>query len=92
MKILNAVTIISFLAVSACSLGKPSDDDCEKFADHMVELTIKEVGIEGMEDVIREEAMKQRPEFVKACKEEGTKGEVDCALKADSLDALAKCE
>lgn len=90
MKILNAVTIISLLAVSAC--GKPSDDDCEKFADHMVELTVKEVGIEGMEDAIREEAMKQRPEFVKACKEEGTKSEVDCALKADSLDALSKCE
>ncbi len=90
MKTLKAVSILSILFVGACA--KPSDADCEKFADHMIELTVKEVGIEGMEDAIREEAAKQRPEFVKTCKEDGTKGEVDCALKADSLDALSACE
>ncbi|MEZ4450688.1 MAG: hypothetical protein R3B09_14495 [Nannocystaceae bacterium] len=78
------------LTLGACG-GKPSEDDCKKFADKVVELTVK--GQEGAAAEMAKgmiEAMK--PEMIKECQEKGQKSEIDCALKAESLEDLEKCD
>ena len=77
------------LTLGACG-GKPSEDDCKKFADKVVELTAKSqdgAAAELAKSML--EAMK--PEMIKECQEKSTKAEIDCALKADSMEALEKC-
>jgi hypothetical protein len=79
------------LFLAACA-GKPGDDECEKFADKMIELSVKDMAPEGMEEMMKAEMTKQRPDFVRMCKEEGTKTEVACVLGVSSMDEMKKCE
>ncbi|MBK8260521.1 MAG: TIGR04454 family lipoprotein [Nannocystis sp.] len=80
---------VASLTLGACG-GKPSEDDCKKFADKVIELTSK-----GQDAAAAElakgmlEGMK--PEMIKECVEKGTKAEVECVLKADTMEALEKC-
>ncbi len=78
-------------ALTAC---KASEADCEKLGDKIVELTIKDAKDQGLpEDLLKSAAEAGKAEVVKQCKAEPpTKSEVDCALKAESIDALTKCE
>ncbi len=78
------------LSLGACG-GKPSEEDCNKFADKVVELTVK--GQEGAAaDMAKSMIEAMKPEMVKECKEKGTKAEIDCALKAESLEDLEGCD
>ena len=77
------------LAVGACS-GKPSEDDCKKFADHFATLMTK--GQEGpAAEITKQVADGMKGDLVKECVEKGTKAEIDCALKAASMEDLEKC-
>lgn len=65
------------LTLGACG-GKPSEDDCKKFADKVVELTAKSqdgAAAELAKSML--EAMK--PEMIKECQEKGTKAEESTA-------------
>lgn len=78
------------LAVGACS-GKPSKDDCEKFAEHFATLMTK--GQEGPNaEITKQVADGMKGELVKKCVEEGTKAEVDCVLKTTSMEEVEKCD
>jgi hypothetical protein len=80
--------LLAVLVVGACA--KPTEADCERLADHVIDLMVKDVGVEGMEDAIREEAEKERPKLVEECKG-GTKAEVECLLEAQSREDMEKC-
>ncbi len=78
------------LSLGACG-GKPSEEDCIKFADKVVELTLQ--GQEGpAADSVKSMVETMKPEIVKECKVTGTKAELDCAAKATSLADLEKCD
>lgn len=96
MKIRSTLSALSLttlvLSLAACS--KPTEADCEKLGDHVVELMAKELGGEGdgpVADAIREEATKERGALVKECRENGSKSEVECIMKAQSLADIEKC-
>ena len=76
------------LAVGACG-GKPSEDDCKKFADHFATLMTK--GQEGpAAEITKQVADGMKGDLVKECVDKGTKAEIDCALKAASMEDLEK--
>ena len=80
--------------------GSPTEADCDKFADKMAELTVKQVAEEGKSDDPAADAMGEaaatiaaeasKPELKKVCMEEGTKAEVECVLKATSMGQVEK--
>ena len=77
------------LAVGACG-GKPSEDDCKKFADHFATLMTK--GQEGpAAEITKQVADGMKGELIKECVDKGTKAEIDCALKAASMEDFEKC-
>ena len=91
MKTLEPLALLSLFVLGACA--KPTEADCEKMADHVTDIMIKET-TEGMDDsikdAIREEAQKERGKLVEECKT-SSKAEVDCFLKAQSLEDIQGC-
>jgi small lipoprotein (TIGR04454 family) len=84
-----AASFAASLAVGACG-GKPSEDDCKKFADHFSTLMTK--GQEGpAAEITKQVAEGMKSDLFKECVEKGTKAEIDCALKATSMEELEKC-
>ena len=92
MKTLKPAALIAVFVLGACA--KPSEEDCEKMADHVTDIMVneltKDMDIEGMADAVREEAGKERPKLIEECKT-GSKSEVDCILKAQSLADIEGC-
>lgn len=84
--------MIGLFVLGACA--KPTEADCEKLADHVTDIMVnemtKDMDIEGMADAVREEAQKERGKLIEECKT-GSKAEVDCILKAESLEDIEKC-
>jgi len=71
--------------------GGPSESSCRDFADKIVALTVK--GQEGeAADMARSMIEAMRPEMIKECLEQGTRSEISCALRANSLDDLERCD
>lgn len=65
-------------------------DQCDAFADKVVELTVQ--GEEGASaEMARSMIEAMRPEMVKECREKGSPAEIECALRAQSLDELERC-
>jgi|SRR5215510_6048158 len=86
--------VLLTLSLSACKGGKISKDQCEKLIDHSVDVIMKQMG-GGLSDDIKKDAAKQAREKMAAqmdkCTDEVTTAQYDCAMKADSLDAIMKC-
>ena len=87
--IIAAGFVVSF-AVGACG-GKPSEEDCIKFADNYVKQMSAGAQEGPAADITRQVAEGMRPDLLKACNEEGNKAEVDCAIKATSMKELQQC-
>jgi hypothetical protein len=91
MKTGRPLALLSLFVLGACA--KPSEADCEKMADHVTDIMVKEMA-DGMDDsikdAIREEATKERDNLVKDCRKE-SKAWVDCVLKAQSLEEIESC-
>lgn len=80
--------VVSF-AVAACG-GKPTEDDCKQFVDNFVaQMSAGQQGEAG--DITRQVAEGMRPDLLKDCNEHGNKAEVDCAIKATSMEEIQKC-
>jgi len=76
--------------VAKRSGGKPSEDDCSRFARHFADLMTK--GQEGpAAEITRQVADGMKGDLVKECVEKGTASEIACALAADSMEELEKC-
>ena len=77
--------------VKAGGVGKPTERSCQAFADKVVELTV--LGQEGeAANMARSMIEAMRPEMVKECQEKGSASEIACALKAESLEDLERCD
>ena len=48
--------------------------------------------MEGMEEEMRKELEPEREKLVDECQKSGTKSEVECFMKAESLDDIDKCD
>lgn len=86
------VAILAGLFVVGCA--KASKEDCEKFAEHTIDLGLKESGAELPEELMKaakDEAMKEKGSIVAECEGKIAKSEIDCALAAKSMDELTKC-
>ncbi|HEU4727942.1 MAG TPA: hypothetical protein VFT22_08645 [Kofleriaceae bacterium] len=78
----------------------PSDDQCKRLLDHLVDLEFKKAGAAGTSDAMKSEITKQKQavsqatasEFVEMCTKRTAKSRVECALAAGDLDALARCD
>src|SRR5262245_17941956 len=85
--------VFALLFAAACKKG-PSEDDCKKLLDHLVDLEFKKAGAAATSDAMKAEIAKQKTavteaksaEFMKTCKDKMAKERVACALAATELD------
>ena len=91
--------VFVLLALGACGKG-PSDDQCKKLLDHLVDLEFKKAGAAASADSQKADLAKQKQaivdnkskDFVAACVDKTARSRVECALQATDLDAVAKCD
>ena len=94
--------VFALVFAAACGKG-PSDDDCKKFLDHLVDLEFKKAGAAATTDAMKQEIAKQKntvteaksAEFLDVCKKKMSKARVQCALAATELDGdngIGKCD
>ena len=99
---MKRASVLALLFVAACGKG-PSEDQCKKLLNHLVELEFKKAGAAATTDAMKAEIAKQKTavteaksaEFIKTCTEKMAKGRVTCALAATELDgenSVAKCD
>ena len=82
--------LLGILLLPACS-KKPSEEQCEQFADHFVKLL--EESREKPDARIRKLAQNQRQSLIDTCVSEGSVKEIDCVLAATSmLEVEANCK
>ena len=62
---------------------------CDEFYDHFEKLTMAEAGEQSklVEDILEE----VRADMIVTCMEQGTKAEIECAMKTDDIDKLEDC-
>jgi uncharacterized protein (DUF885 family) len=90
--------LVSVLA-AGCSKA-PSEDQCKQLLDHLVDLEFKKAGATAGADSQKADLAKQKtavaeakwPEFSEACRQKTARDRVECALAANDLDAVAKCD
>jgi len=74
----------------AMEVETPTHHECEKHADHYADLMRK--GKEGPQlEIARSVASDMRSEIIRECQEERSKQEIDCMLRADSMEVLEGC-
>lgn len=86
------------LVVVGCK-NAPSEGQCKQLLDHLVDLEFKKAGATAT-DAMKAEIAKQKEavataksaEFMDVCVNKTAKGRVECALRAQDLDAVAKCD
>jgi hypothetical protein len=94
--------VFALVIAAACGKG-PSEDDCKKFLDHLVDLEFKKAGAAATSDAMKAEIAKQKTavteakasEFIDTCKKKMSKARVQCALAATELDGdngIGKCD
>ena len=81
------------LSLAACAEA-PSEDQCKKLRDHLIDLQVKEaegaaLTPEQLDDV-HNHATKVR--FMPTCTEKTTKKLVDCALAATTTEEARACD
>lgn len=80
----------SCLVLSACA-KKPSEEQCQGFADHFVKLL--EESRERPDSRIKKLADEQRDKLIEACVKEGSVEEVECVMAQSALaDVEANCK
>ena len=95
---LGAVALAAAL-LAGCE-GGPSTQQCSDLLDHVIEIEVSAAGgdavAEEREKDIEEQKTKLREylgtEFVDTCKEKYSRERIECALEADSHEALAGCD
>jgi hypothetical protein len=94
--------VFALLIATGCKNG-PSEDQCNKLLDHLVDLEFKKAGAAATTDAMKQEIAKQktavteakRAEFLDTCKKKMKKSRVECAMNATELDGdhgVAKCD
>jgi hypothetical protein len=97
---MNRWLIAAVLLGVGCK-NAPSEDSCKQLLDHLVDLEFKKAGAaSGATDTLKTELAKQKAavveaksaEFIDVCVNKTAKQRVECALAANDLDAVAKCD
>ncbi len=89
-RVLVFATLSACLLASACT-KKPSEEQCQAFADHFVKLL--EESREKPDGRIKKLANEQRDDVVGACVADGSVQEVECVMAQTSLaDAATNCK
>ena len=94
--------VFAVMIAAACGKG-PSDDECKKFLNHLVDLEFKKAGAAATTDAMKQEIAKQKNtvteakagEFMDVCKKKMSKARVQCALAVTELDGengVGKCD
>jgi len=94
--------VLAVLFVAGCGKG-PSDEQCKKLLDHLVDLEFKKAGAAATSDALKAELAKQKTavtegktsEFMDVCVNKMAKARVECALNASELEGdngVAKCD
>ena len=91
--------LVAAATTVSCNSKKVSAEDCEKFADHMLDLTVKQMagmlpparpGMPSPMDAAKQAVQSQRGTFVSQCA--GLpRPAYDCIMQADSVDAMTRC-
>ena len=98
-RLMLALGLAAGLFAVGCKKG-PSEDQCKQLLDHLVDLEFKKAGAAGGTDTMKAEITKQKAavaeaksaEFLDTCTTKTSKARVECALAANDLDAVAKCD
>jgi len=94
--------ILALVIAAGCGKG-PSDGECKKFLDHLVDLEFKKAGAQANSDALKQQIASQKSavteakqaEFLDVCKKKMSKARVQCALAATEIDGdngMAKCD
>lgn len=70
--------------------GKPSRARCEAFADKVINLTAQSQDDDAAE-LARSMLQAMKPEMIQECMDKGTESELDCALRASTMEDLERC-
>jgi small lipoprotein (TIGR04454 family) len=93
MRSCHALTLVAGFVVAAtvgaCGGGKPSADDCKKFADHYVAKLSEDGGADP--EATKKVAEGMRPKLVADC-EKSDKASIDCILNAKTMAEIEKCD
>jgi hypothetical protein len=86
------------LLATGCK-NAPSEDQCKRLLDHLIDLEFKKAGaVSG--DTAKAELARQKQavseakatEFVETCTKKTPRSRVECALSAGDLAAVTKCD
>ena len=91
--------LLAAVLFAGCGSG-PSDDQCKKLLDHLVDLEFKKAGVAATADSQKTALADQKAkvieakeaDFMAACTDKTAKDRVECALTATDLDGVAKCD
>jgi hypothetical protein len=91
--------IVGALLAAGCG-NAPSEEECKRLLEHLVDLEFKKAGTAGTGDAMKAELAKQKQtvseartgEFVEACSQKTAKSRVECALAATDLEAVRACD
>jgi hypothetical protein len=103
----SCVAPLALIAGLAACGDAPSEGDCQKLLEHLVELEVSAGGAkpptegdQAATDTARAELTKQKKaivdgasaKFLEACVDKTPKSVVTCSLAAKTLDDVAKCD
>jgi hypothetical protein len=95
MRHIAGISIVLFsLALSACGGKGLTKEQCEKVVDKGIELGVKQAGGNVSPEMIeaaKKMAADQIKDGMEKCQKEGTQGEYDCVMKAESIADAEKC-
>lgn len=90
--------ILGAVLLAGCK-NAPSEEQCKRLLDHLVDLEFKKAGATSS-DAVKAELAKQKQavseakatEFVDACVKRTAKARIECALAASDLEAVTRCD
>lgn len=84
------LSVVLVAGLSGC--GKPSEEECDNFTEHMVELSAKKAKETiADEDEAWAVAEHSAEEFKRKCMEEISTAEMNCAMSAKNFEELSRC-
>ncbi|HEY4056890.1 MAG TPA: hypothetical protein VGM39_09780 [Kofleriaceae bacterium] len=91
--------VVGTLLFAVGCKNAPSEDQCKQLLEHLVDLEFKKGGADKVEGANKEDVAKKKaevaaakPEFIDVCVNKTAKERVACALAAQSLEAVSKCD
>lgn len=98
---MNRWIVAGVLLAVGCK-NAPSEDSCKQLLDHLIDLEFKKAGAAAgaggetaKADLAKQKAAVSEAksvEFLDVCINKTAKQRVECALAANDLDAVAKCD